>query len=149
MNLSKNVVKHLHVVTLRTDVCFFIVKIVFCYKTQVRVSWVMQFPFSPCDLRTLIAVSTALIFDNFLRLWLNCATYRLRFSSNLLIRVWPLSVSYNDTSWIQKNQPDKSHRLKSAWNSLNNAVALSVGKAMNVSQYMSCIMCVRCIGGQI
>ena len=48
------------------------------------------------------------------RLRWHCAIYRLRFYSNLLICVGKLSISYNDISWIQENQPDKSHRLKPA-----------------------------------
>ena len=49
-----------------------------------------------------------------IRLQLHYAIYRLRFYSELLIRVYMLSISYNDISWIQKNRPDKSHCLEPA-----------------------------------
>ena len=45
------------------------------------------------------------------KLQLHDAIYRLRFYSNLLIHILPLSNSHNNVVSIQKNRGDKSHSV--------------------------------------
>ena len=46
-----------------------------------------------------------------IKLQLHDAIYRLRFYSNSLIHILPLSNSHNNVASIQKNRDDKSHRV--------------------------------------
>ena len=48
---------------------------------------------------------------NCLKLQLYDAIYRLRFYSNSLIHILPLSKSHNNVASLEKNRGDKSHRV--------------------------------------
>ena len=59
------------------------------------------------------------------RLWLYCAIYRLRFCSNLLIRVWTLSISYV-MSYVM-NSNESARQIAPSKTSLNNTNVASFG----------------------